>query len=291
MNNLRGALLMIGSMAGFALADMLIKQVSTRLPVGQILLMVGAGSSLLFGALVLYNRQSLVPREILHPAVIIRNLGDVVGPLCFITALTMIPLSVATTILQSVPLLVTCGAALILGESVGWRRWAAIGVGMAGVLCIVRPGYESFQPATLLAVIAAVALAARDVVTPLVPPRLSALQLSLWGILMMIPTGAALLATGTPPIPVAPELGLSLVGIILLGGAAYMMITQAVRIAQLSAVAPFRYSRLIFAMALGMLVFGERPDAMTFLGAGMIVGAGLYTLARERALFTEARQG
>ncbi|MFV0360012.1 DMT family transporter [Tropicimonas sp.] len=291
MNNLHGAILMILSMGGFALEDMFIKQTAALLPVGQIMLFIGIGGFVIFSVAAFSQRQSIFSRELLNGALILRNLFEIVGTFGFVTALALVPIATATAILQSMPLIVTLGAALCLGETVGWRRWLAIAAGFAGMLLIVRPGAETFDPAMLYAVLGAFGLAARDLATPKIPPTVSALQVSAWGFFTYVLMGGAMLliSGGAKPMGM-PELR-GLAAALTIGVVSYFMLTISVRIADLSAVAPFRYSRLLFALAVGVVVFHERPDLMTLSGAALIIASGLYTLARERALFTRALQG
>ncbi|WP_068116949.1 DMT family transporter [Tropicimonas marinistellae] len=290
MNNLRGALLMILAMGGFALEDMFIKKVSSHLPVGQILLFLGFFGTLVFASASLLQRQTLFPPEAFHTAVLLRNGLEIVGTFGIVNALALTTLSSTSAIMQTIPLLVTMGAALFLGETVGWRRWTAILVGFAGMLMIVRPGMAGFEPASLFAVLGAVALAARDLVTPKIPARMSALQVSTWGFSMLVPLGAFLLFLKGGAQPMDSITLWQLTAAVLFGVSSYYTLIVSMRIADLAAVAPFRYSRLLFALALGIAIFGERPDVLTLSGASLIIASGLYTLARERALFSEARQ-
>ena len=139
-DNLRGMALMTLAMALFAAADAFIKVLSATHPQGQIILVAGIGGTLAFALAVRLSGQAPVTRDILHPAVLARVGTEAVGTIGVVMALALAPLSVVVAILQSVPLIVTLGAALILGEAVGWRRWLAIALGMAGVLLILRPG-------------------------------------------------------------------------------------------------------------------------------------------------------
>ncbi|MDA7430321.1 DMT family transporter [Primorskyibacter aestuariivivens] len=283
MENLRGALLMVLAMAGFAIEDMCIKLMAGALPVGQILILLGAGGALAFGGVCIAQRRRLFPRAMLRAPLLLRNGAEVIGTLGFVTAITTIDLSVASAILQATPLVVTLGAALFLGEVVGWRRWSAILVGFAGVLVIIRPGLEGFVPASLFAVIGMLGLALRDLATRRVTADITSMQVSFQAFLMLIPTGAILMAlAGDAPAPVDLRIGMILLAAISVGLVAYFMIVTAMRIGEVSFVTPFRYSRMIFALAIGMAVFGERPDAATWAGMGIIMASGLYTLWRER---------
>ena len=122
-DNLRGIVLMIASMAGFAAEDMFIKWAAADLPTGQILLMIGIVGGAVFAGMARAQGQRTFVPSALHPAVVGRNLGEMVGTFGFVTALTLAPLSTVSAVAQAMPLAVTMGAALFLGETVGWRRW------------------------------------------------------------------------------------------------------------------------------------------------------------------------
>lgn len=280
--NLRGILLMVLAMGGFAIEDMFIKWAAADLPTGQILLMLGVVGTPVFALVAWAEGASPFSRDFFHPALLWRNLGEMVGTLGFITALALTPLTTATAIFQAGPLAVTLGAALFLGEQVGWRRWSAICIGFVGVLIIIRPGLEGFQLASLWSVLAVLGLSARDVATRRIPARITTMQVSAWGFAAVALLGALMLiATGGARMLTAPQAG-HVGGALVFGIAAYWAITQAMRQGEVSVITPFRYARLIFAMIIGMLIFGERPDLWTLSGAGLIIGSGLYTFARER---------
>jgi drug/metabolite transporter (DMT)-like permease len=213
--------------------------------------------------------------------VMLRNFSEAGGSAAFVSALALTSLSGASAIQQATPLAVTLGAALFLGEKVRWRRWTAIVIGLVGVLLIIRPGMSDFDPGSLLALLSVFLLAARDLASRAVPPDVSSMQLAAWGMLSLVPAGLLmLLVTGTAPAGVAAPDLIRLLAILFAGGGAYYAIVLATRIGELSAVMPFRYARLVFALVLAYFVFGERPDGPMLLGSGLIVGTGLYTLWR-----------
>ncbi len=283
MDNLRGALLMTLAMAGFAAEDSLIKTLTALLPTWQILLLMGCGGALLFGTLTLASGRPLASRDMLATPVILRNLGELIGVLGFITALARTDLSSASAILQAAPLAVTLGAALFLGEPVGWRRWSAVMIGFAGVLLIVRPGFAGFDANAIFAVIGVVGLAVRDVATRRISAGLSSRQLSFLAFLIVIPA-AGILSALSPVGWVAPPpwAWACVLGTIAVGGLAYVTLIQGTRIGELSFVTPFRYTRIVFALLAGFVVFGERPDALMLVGTLIVIGSGLYTFWRER---------
>lgn len=287
MENLRGAAIMVLAMFLFALEDMLIKLMAAALPIGQIVGMLGVGSALLLGIALRSQGVPLFTRQILTGPIILRAFGELIGTIGFVTAIALIPLSTASAILQATPLFVTMGAALFFQESVGWRRWSAVVVGFLGVLMIIKPGLDGFSWQSLFAVQGVVGLAIRDLATRRVPPDTSSLQLSFWAFLVLIPA-ALIMITANGETLIWPR-GTALyyfVGALLIGIGAYYSITAAMRQGEISFVTPFRYSRIVFALIIGVYVFDERPDALMLAGAFIVVASGLYTLWRE-----QVRQG
>ncbi len=273
--------LVLLSMAAFALSDMFVKFAAATLPVGQIVLLTGAGGLLIFAALALRAGDALISPAMRHPVVLARNAAEILAVYGMITALALAPLSLVAAITQVNPLLVTVGAALILKEHVGPRRWTAVLLGLAGVLIILRPDTGGASSGAWMALLAASALAARDLATRGVPPETSNLQLATWGFATVTLAGAVMVAVGGTA-PVGPWEAFVVVAAMLTMALAYFAITAAMRTGEVSLVIPFRYARLLFATALGVVVFKERPDAATLIGAAIVIGAGLYVFRRER---------
>ena len=289
MENLRAIALMVLSMAGFAIEDMLIKYIALEMPTGQFLMLIGAGGALIFTLMAWRQGQAVLSADFLRPTIIIRNLGEVIGTLGFVTALVLTPLSSASAILQATPLAVTLGAALFLREAVGWRRWSAILIGFCGVVAVIRPGLEGFQPASLFAVLGVIGLATRDVATRATPATISSLVLSAHGFGMLVPAGAFLLwISGGAVAPSAQGYGLLFTALII-GVSAYYALTLSMRLGDVAVVTPFRYVRLVFALFIGVTVFHEQLDAWTLGGAAIIILSGLYTFFRERQLGLKTR--
>jgi len=281
--NIRGILLLTLSMAAFAAEDALIKLASSDLPAGQILLMIGVVGAPVFAIWGRLQGYAILSRQVLDGTLWLRNLCEVVGTLGFVTALTLIPLSTASAILQAAPIVVTAGAALFLGEAVGWRRWTAIAVGFCGVLTILRPGAAGFDANALWAVLGVLGLASRDLLTRRMRASLPTMVVATWAFAAVAALGAVMLAaSGGANLPAGPSLWY--VGAaVTIGIGAYWCIIEATRAGDVAAIQPFRYTRLVFAMAIGVAVFGERPDGWTLIGMVLIIGSGLYTFARERA--------
>lgn len=283
MENLRGIILMTGSMACFATADMFIKMIAGHVPVAMILFVLGLGGSLIFGISAHLKGEKVVGRDAVSGLMLLRATGEMIGTFGFVTALWLTPISSASAILQATPLAVTLGAALFMGEQVGWRRWSAIIVGFSGVLVVIRPGLDGFQPASLFALMAVVGLTIRDLATRAAPRGMSPIRLGTYGFLPLIPAGL-LVAGLTGQRFVLPggfewtALALALFADV----AGYYALTFAMRMGDVAVITPFRYSRIVFAALFGMIVFAERLDAATIVGAAIIIGSGLYTFARER---------
>jgi drug/metabolite transporter (DMT)-like permease len=273
---------MIAAMAGFAVEDMFLKTAARALPVGQILMIFGSAGMICFVLLAKAQGARLITPALLSPAILLRAASEVAGRLFYTLALALTPLSSASAILQATPLVVVAGAALIFKERVGWRRWSAIGVGFIGVLIILRPGLDGFTPLSILAVLGMLGFAGRDLATRAAPKTISNLTLGVYGFAMMVPTGAALLAWTGGAVWPSPTTAATLAAATLFGVAGYYALTAAMRVGEVSLVTPFRYSRLLFALILGALVFAERPDAATLIGSAIIVASGIYTLLRGR---------
>ncbi len=282
MENLRGIVLMVASMAGFAVEDMFIKWAAASIPTGQILVLLSIFGTPFFAVLAWRQGAKTFSPLLFHPAVIWRNAGEMVGTAGFVTALALTPLTSATAIFQATPLAVTLGAALFLGETVGWRRWTAILVGFCGVLLIIRPGMDGFDINSLWTVVAVIGLSVRDVATRRIPQTISTVQLAAWGFASVGILGLGMLALSGGAVWLTLTQASYIGGALICGIGAYWAIIQAMRLGEVSVITPFRYSRLVFAMIIGAVVFHERPDVITLSGAAIIICSGLYTVTRER---------
>ena len=301
--NLRASVLMMLAMAGFTLNDALVKSLDGALPAAQVVAVRGSLLCLAFALLLgrSWRRRRravragadpdgeaagppLRARDALRLPVLLRGAFELVATLLFLAALVRMPFASISAILAAMPLAVTAGAALLLGERVGPRRWTAILVGLAGVLLIVRPGTDAFDPASLL-MLGCVALSAgRDLVTRRLPAEIPSLLVTAVSAAIIALGGAALAAVSGDWRPMAPG------QLARLAGAAFFLlfgmhgVVTAMRLGEVGAVAPFRYTGLVWAVLIGWLAFAEVPDGWTLAGAAVVVATGLFTLARERAL-------
>ncbi|WP_306027657.1 DMT family transporter [Stappia sp. MMSF_3263] len=286
-DNGRAIVFMMFAMAGFILNDSCVKLVSSDLPLGEIMFLRGAMAlSLLLVWCVANGTIKRFPL-LLNRLVGLRVFAEVSATLLYLTALFNMPIPNATAILQALPLLVTAGAALFLGAPVGWRRWTAITIGFGGVLLIVRPGMEGFDAWALVALAGVFLMALRDLTTSVLPKNIPTLGVTFATLVGVTVTGLGLSVTETWVMPSAKNLLLlaTAAGFILVG---FVCIINAMRIGDISLVAPFRYSIILWAIVIGYLVWEDIPDTFTLAGIAVLVGTGIYSLARERKLLSGA---
>lgn len=287
-NNFRGAFFMSVAMAGFVLNDTMMKLVFAELDLFQAIFMRGLLLTILTGVLVLHGGQFRYrfagkDRRFLAQRVI----GEIGSATCFLTALYHMPIANATAIIQAIPLAITLAAALFLGERVGWRRYSAIVIGFAGVMIIVRPGAEGFTIFSVWAIAAVGFMVLRDLSTRMFSRSVPSLFVS-----CLTALGTAVFA-GTVTLtrewqPLALEhygLLCASSGFLFFG---YFFSIRAMREGEVAFVSPFRYTIMVWALLLGILVFGEFPDAWTLVGAAIVVLMGIYTFYRERRLMLRA---
>ncbi|GLS41519.1 membrane protein [Mesorhizobium tianshanense] len=280
--NLRGALFMVVAMIGFTLNDAITKFASESMNMAQVMLIRGAFASLFVGLLAWQRGALAFPGSMLQPMVAVRVAGEAGATVSFLVALAHLPIANVSAVLQALPLAVTMGAALVFNEGVGWRRWLAIAIGFAGVLIIVRPGFEGFSVYSLLALACVICCAVRDLATKRIPQAIPTLLVSTATALAMTVLGAALLSPmgGWTPMAGKSTALLALAAVLVVTG--YQFIIMAMRVGDISFIAPFRYTALLCSILLGLFIFGDVPDLPMILGATVIVGSGLYALYRER---------
>ncbi len=282
--NLRGIFLMIAGMACFTVSDLFLKLTVRQLPVGQTMIILGIGSSIVFWSLMRRRGISVDYAPLLLRPVIIRNIGDIVCVSAMCLALAYVPLSTVGAVIQTVPLIITIAAALFLGEKVGVRRLTAVIVGFLGVMFIIRPSADGFDAVVTLALLAAFGMAVRDIGTRLTGAEVSTLLLSLYSSVLMVISGAVMLAiTGGAAVP-SLDIMTICAAMILIGSVGYIAVTNAVRIGEMSVISPFRYSRLLFSLIIGVVILGENIDGWMLLGSALTIGAGLYIWHRELRL-------
>ena len=275
---------MILAMAGFAFEDLFIKTLSAHLPVSEIILILGSTGSIIFLIIALLQRAPIIHKDLLNRYVITRTVFELFGALFFVIAIALTPLSSASAILQITPLLVTIGAAVFFRENVGWRRWTAVLIGFIGVLLILRPGFGGFMPASIFALLGAMFLAGRDLATRAMEVKLPSVTIALYAFLAFGISGIFIMPFNSAMIALTSTDIMYFIGASVFGVIAYYSLVIASRIGEMSVISPFRYSRIVFAMLLSILVLKENPDSLTLIGATIIVVSGLYTFLRENVL-------
>ncbi|MAL77603.1 MAG: EamA family transporter [Sneathiella sp.] len=289
-DNMRGAVFMSISMAAFVVNDTAMKLVAEHLSVFQAMFLRGIMTSLMLAAFCHYKGVLIfrVPKGD-RLLVILRLIGEVGGAAFYLTALFHMPLANATAILQSLPLAVTLAGAIFLREPVGWRRYLAISAGFIGVLMIVRPGTEGFNEYSIYAVISVSFIVMRDLATRRLSVAIPTLFVTFLTSCSVMTVGAVLSAFAEwKPITVDGISLLVLAALFVMVG--YQCSITAMRAGDLSFTSPFRYTILIWAIILGIIVFGEFPNIWMILGSIIIVGSGVYTFYRERYLIRKMRK-
>ncbi|QYK42505.1 MAG: DMT family transporter [Paracoccaceae bacterium] len=288
-DNARGVLFMCVAMAAFTGNDALMKSVTQSLPLMQAIAIRGAISAVLLLALAraLGQWRIALPRAD-RGRMALRTFAELASTLTFLSALMHMPLANLSAIMQSLPLAVTLAAALFLAEPVGWRRMLAIGTGFLGVLLIIRPGAEGFDIWSVVGVLSVLFVVVRDLSTRRFSTSLPSVTIALLTSVAVMAMGIVGMGVGALQgqgwvAPSAGELA-QLAGAAIMVVLGYLFIVKTMRSGDVSIVAPFRYTSLIWAILLGWLVFGTLPDALTWAGAGLIVASGLFTLWREARL-------
>lgn len=282
--NLAGSLWMVAAMFFFALEDSFFKASTTSLPIGQSMVLLGAIGALVFSLLARRNDQRLFVPEVVSRPMLIRACFEMMGRLFFFLALALAPLSSATVILQAAPIVVVAGAALFLGDRVGWRRWLAIVLGMVGVLVVLNPQGDSFTWFSGFAVLGMLGFAGRDLASRAAPKSLSTSVLGVYGFIAIVVVGVIYRYwSGVAFVPVTYESGSQIATAAALGVLGYSALMKAMRTGEVSAVAPFRYSRLLIGLAIGIFWFGEEITSRMVIGSAIIILAGLFLLWRGRS--------
>lgn len=297
---LAGATSALAAVVCFSINDTSIKFLSGDYALHQIVLIRSSIAMLFFFAVIMPmsgGRRVLRTRRLgLH---LVRGSAVVMANLAFFLGLASMPLADAVAIFFVAPLIITAFSVVFLGETVGPRRWAAVGIGLAGVMVMLRPGTDGIQWVALLPLAAAVAYATLHTLTRKLGVSESAATMTFYIQLVFIFASAAIgLALGDGAMARGADRGawdflfrawvwpeprdyaiLALVGVCsALGG---FFISQAYRLGEAAFVAPFEYVAMPMAVFWGVVVFGEWPDGVAWLGMALIVGAGLFVLWRE----------
>jgi len=288
-DNTIGAFLMMASMAAYTMNDALMKTLAGTVPLFQVIFLRGCLTTVAV-AVIAWRMGAFSSRVSRRDsgAIALRVVGEVAGTYFFLTALYHMPLANVTAILQSLPLALTLAAALVLGEPVGWKRILAVLAGFVGILMIVRPGTEGFNVYALYGLAAVACISVRDLATRRLSRETSSMLVTFaTSATVMTVFGLASLTGDWAPLSSGD--GLIIVGASVLIVAGYLTSIMVVRVGEISFTAPFRYTAILWALALGWLVFGDWPKPIVLVGAGIVVASGVFTLYREARLGRQKR--
>lgn len=278
----QGIFLMIASMGAFSIADTMVKISTSSLSPAQVLFFLMSGALIIFSFMAKLQGYRLYDTRAIAPVLLLRYLAEVAGMIGMVNALAKVPISSVGAITQATPLLAALGAVFFLKEYVGWRRWSTIFIGFVGVLLIIQPGGSDFDYNVLWAVLALVSLSIRDLTTRMVPEDMGSSSLATYTMIVATPfTMAWVLFNGESLLPEGTN-WLFIIPMVVVGALGYMLLIASLRTAEVSVVMPFRYTRIIFLLITGVVVFGEKPNALMLAGAGLIIVSGIYMLWREQ---------
>ena len=281
--NYVGSCLMVISMAAFAIEDSVIKVVSGSLPVGQILFLLGIGGTASFFLTALILRRKIWTSDVLTWPMHLRVISEIVGRVFYSLALAFTSLASSTMILQATPIVVVVGAAIIFREKVSVLRWVAVFTGLLGVLIIIQPTADNFSFLSTLAVLGMLGFAGRDLASRAVSKSLNIFTLGMHGFMSVAMSGIVLTLFFDESF-LWPDIktGLFLMLGVLLGVVGYSAIVSAMRIGEVSVITPFRYSRIIFGLAIGVFLFDESISLSSVLGCILVVMSSLVVLSSTR---------
>jgi drug/metabolite transporter (DMT)-like permease len=278
--NRRGIIAVLAATATFSLSDSIIKAVALKYPVGEALFARGIMTTVMVGTVLLTWGHGPALRHGLRGLVCARATLEAFAAILFTSAVIHMPLASLSTILMASPLILTVLSVIFFKEMVGWRRWSAVAVGFAGTLFVVKPTPESFNIWAFLGLICACTSASRDIITRKLDAGIPAIVISFMSAVSVTIAGWLLGFSETWSHLPFDQLALLAISAVFLA-AGNFFIVLAFRGVDVSLVAPFRYSTLLWTGLAGYVAFGEIPDRWAFLGAALIVGSGVYALHRE----------
>jgi drug/metabolite transporter (DMT)-like permease len=286
----RGNLAMLAAMALFVVNDSLVKLALASCTPSQVLAVRGLFATAFIFALVVALGQASSLKAMFTPRVMLRAVLEGLVAFTFISALARLPIANITAILQASSLIIIAFAAVLGLERIGWRRATAVLVGFAGVLCVVQPSSNGFNAFSLLALVSAVLVALRDLITRGISATVPSGVVAFGTTLAVTLSGFAFGLAETWP-PLHSRSVALLMGAALAVGLGNVCIIIAYRDGEISLVSGLRYAVLVFALLAGFLVWGELPDALAVIGSVLIVCSGLYALHRQQTRQRQAIPG
>ncbi|RYF17948.1 MAG: DMT family transporter [Comamonadaceae bacterium] len=279
--NRRGVLAMAAGMACFVSNDALVKFVSQSLPAAQLIFIRGAFATVLLLAIAHALGATRHLRSLADRKVLLRAGLDAFATMTYLTSLFHLPIGNATAINMATPLFITLFAVIAFRERVGASRWLAIATGFVGVLLIVQPSGEAFNAYALLCLGGTLLHAGRDLTTRVIDRSIPSILVTVsTAVAVTLLSGAIAAFQEWKPVDAGQYALLAAASVFLGGG--YFLLTVAMRGGEMSLIAPFRYTGLLFALLLGFLVWGDVPNGLAWAGIALLVVAGLYVLHGER---------
>lgn len=279
--NRRGILCMVGAMGCFVTNDALVKFASQSMPSAQLILIRGFMSVLLVLAVAHALGATARLREATRGWVAGRALVDATATMLYLGSLFHLPIANATAINLAAPLFMTMFAALFMADRVRGARWLAVGAGFLGVLLVIQPRAQGFNSWALVCLLGTLFHAARDLMTRRIHAGIPSILITLaTAVAVTVVSGVGSLLQGWQPFGLFEFGLLALASVFLTGG--YYFIISSMRHGEMTLVAPFRYSGLLFALVLGYGVWGEVPNALAWFGIALLIASGLYVLVSEK---------
>ena len=283
-NNMKGAALMTGCVSAYVINDAFMKLLFSEVALFQAIFLrsiITVPPVLVMVWITKVAIRNLSKQD--KRLILLRVVAEIFTTIAFLTALKHMPLANVTAILQALPLAITMAAALFLSEPVGWRRWSAILVGFVGVLIVVRPGLEGFNIYSLSALMAVISVSVREISTRKLTSEVPTIT-----VVLSTAVGSALFA-GIMMIGSEFDTVSALSWLLIIGAAVAVLIAtllsvMAMRIGEIGFVSPFRYTSMLGAIGLGILLFGDWPDQPTLVGTLIIVSTGIYAFHREKTI-------
>lgn len=289
-DNFIGIIWLTAAMAAYAVEDALFKTIIRDVPVGQALILFSLGGVLFFSFILKIQRRVIVFPEVWSSPMFIRSGCEVLGRFSYLIGLGFVPLSTATIIIQSIPIVMLMGAVIFFKEKIGLVRWLSVIMGLIGVLIVLNPEAKNFTISSVLIVLSVLGFAGRDLASRKVSHQVSTFHLGFYGFLTVLSASSIYFYMSQQSL-VAIDMGkgLLILAAISIGVGGYFALMKAMRTGEISIMMPFRFTRLVFGVSIGVLVFGEEIYMNTLIGSGIIVLSGLLIWFYEMRLFSRQK--
>lgn len=289
-DNQKGVSLLLISALSFAIGDSIFQSISGEIEIPQFLFLRGVLAVIFMGFFAIRSGKPFPRERRVQAMMVFRGFIELSVASAFLGALIFLPLSEVTAINQTVPLVMTVIAYFFLGERFGWRRLTAILVGFFGVLLIIKPGFSSFNWGYILAIYSVCGVTARDLISRSLPKDTPSIWAAFVTVTVVcIASGFISARAEWTPLHIGILFPIVICSIVSTIG--HLTIVSAMRIGELSFVAPFRYSAIFITALIDVFAFHRPLDALSVVGCVLIAGAGIFTLRREAARHPETKSG